>query len=101
MPDKTLAKKVLEIFGIITPMVPLLLLFKFTATGFGRYLCNFASSFTRSTVLGLISGLSFRALETVETDTLSNFASSFKVILFFIYFLFNPAEGIYHRLIII
>ncbi|MDX1427642.1 MAG: hypothetical protein R3206_07425, partial [Salegentibacter mishustinae] len=36
-----------------------------------------------------------------ETDTLSNFASSFKVILFFIYLLFNPARGIYGRLIII
>lgn len=63
----------------MTPMVLVLLFFRESATALGLYLSFAARLLTASLVSLLISGWSFKALDTVDADILSAFAMSFIV----------------------
>ena len=67
--------------GITTPMVLVRLLLRPRAIAFGLYLSCRAAVLTTSFVASLISGLSAKALETVEIERLRCSAIAFKVVL--------------------
>src|ERR1700761_22717 len=83
MPAIVAAQKLLAISGTMTPMILLFFSFKERAMGLGLYLSSAASSRTICRVAGLISLLSRRARDTVETESFNFCAISLMVTLCF------------------
>ena len=84
IPLKTLAKKEFKILGIITPIVLVDRFLRFNPILFGLYFLSLAYSLTLIFVGSLISGLSFNAFDTVDTETPNSLAICFKVAFDFI-----------------
>lgn len=73
--------------GTITPNNLLFLVTKLLARGFGTYPVSFITSKTLCLTSSVTGFESFITLETVDIETPANFATSFIVTLFFLFFL--------------